>query len=118
MTAVADIHFVLAYLVALCALVFSWNALGRRVIGAVLGLQVLAGLALATFLTANHQALPRGAALHIGAALAALLLYGLASRTGKRPDGARGALALSLLGLLCVAATLYLGVRMQLLGAV
>jgi hypothetical protein len=118
MSVALDIHFVLAYLTALCALIFSWNAMGRRVISAVLGLQILAGLAVTAVLGANHAALPRGAGWHIAVALAALVLYGLASRAGKRPDGGRNALVLSILGLLCVAAALYMGVRMQLTGSV
>ncbi|HEY5426814.1 MAG TPA: hypothetical protein VIJ77_09705 [Candidatus Tumulicola sp.] len=117
MAAALDIHFVLAYLVALCALVFSWNALGRRVVNVVLGLQVLAGLAVAGMLGANHVSLPKGAAFHIAAAIVALICYGLAARFGKSPRGGRTALALSILGLLSIAAALYLGVRMQLTGA-
>lgn len=117
MTAALDIHFVLAYLTALCALVFSWSSLGRRVINVVLGLQILAGLAVAGLLGANHLSLPRGAAFHIAAALAAIVFYGLASRAAKRPGGNRGTLVLSVLGLLCVAIALYLGIRMQLTGS-
>lgn len=112
MIAAIDVHFVLAFLVALCAAVFSWNALGRRVMSAVVGIQVVSGLALAGVLGASHQPLPHGIWLHIVGAFAALLCYGFASRAGRRPGGDRAALLLSIAGLVCVAATLTLGLRM------
>jgi hypothetical protein len=116
MIGAVDVHFVLGFLVALTALVFSWNALGRRVVNAVLGLQVLAGLALVGVHVATHEPIPQGSYLHIGGALVALILYGLAARAGKRPEGGRVALLLSIAGLLCIAATLYLGIRISLAG--
>jgi hypothetical protein len=105
---VATIHFVLAFLVLLCALVFSWNSRGRRVINAVLGLQVLCGLIYAVPLV-MQGALSSAIWLHVAGSLAALVAYGFARRLGDRPGGASAGLALSIAGLLCVCATIYLG---------
>jgi hypothetical protein len=112
-----SIHFGLAYLVALCALVFSWNAMGRRVMNVVLGIQVLAGIALAGTFGAAHAALPKNVGFHMAGAIVALIAYGLAARAGKRPGGSRAALAYSIVGLLCVAVTIYLGTHMYFTGA-
>jgi hypothetical protein len=116
MKTIIDIHFGLAFLVALCALVFSWNALGRRVVSAVIGLQVLVGLILAATLGMQHVPLPRGAVLHITLGIVAAALYGAASAAGRREGGERIALALSILGLIAVGFTLYLGMHMAAAG--
>jgi hypothetical protein len=105
---VATIHFVLAFLVLLCAIVFSWNSRGRRVINAVLGIQVLCGFVYAVPLVVQG-ALPPMVWTHVGGSLAALLAFGFARRLGDRPGGASTGLALSIAGLLCVCATIYLG---------
>lgn len=107
-----DIHFVLAFLVALCVLVFSWNALGRRVVNVVLGVQFLAGIGVVADHAMHRETLPPGTALHVAGAFVALALYGLASRIGRRPGGATAALGLSIAGLLVIAATIYAGMRM------
>jgi hypothetical protein len=112
MTTIIDIHFGLAFLVALCALIFSWNTMGRRVVNAVLGLQVLVGLVLAATMGMQHLPLPRGAVWHIAGAIVALGLYGAASAAGKRAGGERTALILAVLGLIAVGCTLYLGMHM------
>jgi len=109
---VTTIHFVLGFLVLLCALVFSWNALGRRVMNAVVGLQFLCGLALAGTFGMQHVPLPTGVWTHLGLAFVALLAYGMAMVFGKRPGGGRIALALSIAGLICVCGTVYLGLHM------
>ncbi len=109
MSIVATIHFVLAFLVLLCALVFSWNSRGRRVINAVLGLQVLCGFIYAAAFLVRAAALPSTVWAHVAGSLGALLAYGFARRLGDRPGGAGRGLALSIAGLLCVCATIYLG---------
>lgn len=110
------IHFILAFLVAICAAAFSWNALGRRVVNAVLGLQVLAGLFVLATQVAAHVPLGSKAVLHVGAAFAAVLCYGFASRAGRRAGGERTALLLSLLGLLGVGLSMFWGFRMEFAG--
>jgi hypothetical protein len=107
---VSTIHFVLAFLVALCALVFSWNSRGRRVINAVLGLQAMCGIVLVSADLLQHAAVPNAVWLHAGGTLGALAAYGFARRLGDRPGGKRAGLLLSIAGLLCICATIYLGV--------
>jgi len=109
---VTTIHFVLGFLVLLCALAFSWNALGRRVMNAVVGLQFLCGLVLAGTYGMQHVPLPARIWEHAGLALVALIAYGMAMVFGKRPGGGRIALALSIVGLLCVCVAVYLGLHM------
>jgi hypothetical protein len=107
-----EIHLVIAFLLLLCAVVFSWNAMGRRVVNVVAGLQVLVGLAAAATLGMQHLAMPPLLWLHILIALAILAAYGFAMRAGKRAGGGSSALALSVLGLLLVCANIYLGWHM------
>ncbi|HTX59538.1 MAG TPA: hypothetical protein VMH02_07630 [Verrucomicrobiae bacterium] len=104
-----EIHFVVGFLVGLCALFFSWNSRGRRVMNVLLGIQVLIGLALAGSFGMSHVPLPPGIWGHVAFGLAGLVAYAFARRIGDRPGGGRAGLALSLIGLLCVAATLYVG---------
>jgi hypothetical protein len=106
------VHFVLAFLVLLCAVVFGWSSRGRRVINAVLGLQFLCGVALAAWFASEQHALPAQLWPHLGATVAAMLAYGFARRLGDRDGGAPAGLGLSAAGLLCVCAALYLGLRM------
>ena len=109
MSILATIHFVLAFLVLLCAIVFSWNSRGRRVMNAVLGLQVLCGIVYAAAFAMQGGALPPTMWVHVVGALCALLAYGFARRLGDRPGGASTGLMLSIAGLLCIFATMYLG---------
>jgi FtsH-binding integral membrane protein len=108
---VVEIHLVLAFLAALCAVIFSWTPNGRRVVNAVVGLQFLMGLVVAGVLGANHQPLPPTVWLHLLIALAFLACYGMAMRYGRRAGGARPALYLSILGLLLILVNIWLGAR-------
>ena len=113
MAFVTDVHFLVAFLVGLCALVFSWNTLGRRVMNVVLGLQVLIGLVVAGMHFATHEKLEPQAGPHIALAFLGALFYGIAAGAGRR--GRSGpALILSILGLLTVFATIYYGFQMYL----
>ena len=112
MGAILEIHLVVAFLVVLCALVFSWNDLGRRVVNAVAALQFVLGLVLAGIMGANHIAMPRNLWLHIVSALLVLASYGMALRYGKRAGGAQTALTYSIVGFVLVFVTFYLGLRM------
>jgi uncharacterized MnhB-related membrane protein len=108
---VPTIHFVLAFLVLLCALVFSWNSRGRRVMNAVLGLQVLVGIVYAVPFFMQGALGPDVPLVwaHVGGALVSLVAYAMARRLGDRPGGAGTGLALSVAGLLCICATIYVG---------
>jgi hypothetical protein len=112
-----NVHFVVAFLVALCALAFSWNTLGRRVMSGVLALQLLSGIALAGTFGASHAPLPGIVGWHILGALAALAFYGMAAGAGRRPNGARRALIFSLAGLVCVGITIAIGTHMYFNGS-
>jgi hypothetical protein len=107
-----EIHLGVAFLVVLCAVVFSWNELGRRVMNAIVGLQVLIGLAVAGVMGAQHVPIPRTIGLHVIVAIVILACYGMASRFGKRPGGGRAALVLSLIGMVAVFYNVYLGWHM------
>jgi hypothetical protein len=109
MSVVVEIHLVLAFLSALCALIFSWTPNGRRVVNAVVGLQFLMGLVVAGVLAANHEALPPLVWLHLVVAIAIMACYGSAMRVGKRAGGARTALWLSLAGLVLILVNIWLG---------
>ncbi|HTU82250.1 MAG TPA: hypothetical protein VMF61_08980 [Candidatus Acidoferrales bacterium] len=112
MTFVSSFHFLMAFLVALCALVFSWNAMGRRVVSVVLGIQILVGLALAGTFAAAHRTFPSVIGLHVGAALGAAVCYGIAGAMGRRAGRARGAVVFAILGLLLVAVAVGYGMNM------
>jgi hypothetical protein len=109
MAAVVEIHLVLAFLSALCALIFSWTPNGRRVVNAVVGLQFIMGLIVAGTLGANHEPLPPTVWPHLLIAIVIMGCYGLAMRFGKRAGGARPALMLSILGLILIFVNIWLG---------
>lgn len=111
MTTVLTIHLVVAYVVALFALFIGWVPLGRRVMVAIIGIQVAIGIVAAGIAGASHLTLPHTIALHVILGLAAMGFYIAARRIG---GGARNATALllSALGFLAVVATIYVGLRM------
>jgi hypothetical protein len=111
MTLLKDAHFIIAFLVALCALVFSWNSMGRRVMNAVTGLQFLVGLILAGVLGAQHIPLSPLTMVHLLCALGLVIIYVLAKRLGDRPGGERIGLILGALGVILVFVTIALGLR-------
>ncbi len=112
MSTLLEIHEVVAFLAALCAIIFSWNVMGRRVVNAVVALQFLLGLAVAAVMGAQHLAMPALLWLHVLLGLAILAAYGLAMRFGKRAGGASSTLALSVAGLALVLVNIYLGLHM------
>ncbi len=109
---VKEIHLVLAFLSALCAVIFSWTPNGRRVVNAVVALQLVMGLVVAGVLGANHEPLPPTVWLHLLIAVVVLACYGMAMRLGKRAGGARRALFLSILGLALILVNIWLGARL------
>jgi hypothetical protein len=111
MNLLIDTHFIVAFLVALCALVFSWNSMGRRVMNAVAGLQLLIGLILAGVLGARHTPLSPLTLVHLLCAVGVLVIYVLAKRLGDRPGGERIGLILGALGVILVFVTIALGLQ-------
>jgi len=112
MSILTEIHQVVAFLAVLCAIIFSWNPNGRRVVSAVVALQFLLGLAVAGVMGAQHLAPPPSLWEHLALAVAILACYGLAMRFGKQAGGAVRALAFSVAGLLLVLLNVYLGLHM------
>jgi FtsH-binding integral membrane protein len=108
-TVVQETHLVLAFLAALCAVIFSWTPNGRRVVNAVVVLQFLVGLVVAGVMGSTHQPIPPLIWLHLLIALAVLACYGMAIRYGKRAGGARPALLLSIIGLVLIFVNIWLG---------
>lgn len=111
MQVVVDIHLAVAFLAALCALVFSWSPTGRRVVNAVVALQVIVGLVLAGVLGASHTPLPPTVWLHLIIALAIMACYGAAMRAGKQEGGSTRALLLSIAGLVLILINIALGMH-------
>ncbi len=112
MDVILEIHLVVAFLLALCALIFSWESRGLRVVNAVAGLQVLLGLIVAGMFGAAHRALPPQIWLHILIALLILGAYGMAIRMAKRAGSRGPGLALAIIGIVLVFANIYLGFHM------
>ncbi len=112
MTFLLEAHWLLAFLVVFCAIVFSWNSMGRRVMSVVVGLQFLAGIVVAGVMGAAHQTLPPVVFVHILCALGALVAYPLARRLGDRPGGGAIGMMLGTLGFVLVLVTFYLGLHM------
>ncbi len=117
MSVVIEIHLVLAFLVALCALVFSWTPNGRRVVNAVVALQFLMGLVVVAMMGANHLPIPPPIWLHLLVAVAILACYGVAMRAGKRAGGATLALTLSILGIVLIVINILIGLHVAMPGA-
>ncbi|HEY5341886.1 MAG TPA: hypothetical protein VIK27_12730 [Candidatus Aquilonibacter sp.] len=112
MEIILEIHLVLAFLAALCAIVFSWNAMGRRVVNAVVALQFLMGLVVAAALGADHQPMPPMLWFHLFIGILVLAAYGMAMRAGRQASGSSTALAYSVVGLVLLFLNVYLGWHM------
>jgi hypothetical protein len=107
---------VLAFLAALCAVVFSWTSNGRRVVNAVVVLQFLVGLVLVAFMGASHQSIPPQVWLHLLVALLILAAYGMAMRFGRQAGGKRIALAFSVAGIALIILNIVMGWRIAMPG--
>ncbi len=118
MSVVLEIHLVLAFLVALCAVVFSWTPNGRRVVNAVVALQFVVGLVVAAVMGARHMTIPPAVWLHLLIALGVLACYGTAVRAGKRAGGATLALTLSVIGIGLILINIVIGWRLTMPGVV
>jgi hypothetical protein len=112
MKVLLEVHLVVAFLLALSALIFSWNAAGRRVVNAVAALQFIVGIAVAGMMGAAHQPLPPQIWIHIVVGVLILACYGLAMRFSKRAGGSTRALGFSVAGLVLVLWNIYLGWQM------
>ncbi|MDQ2681589.1 MAG: hypothetical protein M3Y21_11335 [Candidatus Eremiobacteraeota bacterium] len=104
---ILEIHYGIAFLVVLCAAVFSWSQMGRRVMAVVLGIQILIGIIAAGLI----RPLPPVIFIHILGALLALAAYMIARRLTQRSGNGAVPLTLSVIGLVLVMLTAYLGMH-------
>ncbi len=104
---ILEIHWVFAFLVVLCAIVLGWTQMGRSVMAAVLGLQILIGIIAAALI---HPLAPV-IFIHILGALLALVAYMVARRIAARDGNGTIPLILSAVGLVLVLVTGYLGMQ-------
>lgn len=111
MQAVLEIHLAVGFLVVLCALIFSWNALGTRVMNAVVGLQFLIGIVLAALLGAAVRSLGGAFMLHAAFAVIAVGAYGM-SMGLRRKRGAKPALVASVIGFAAAIAAFAVGLHL------
>ena len=109
MSVLLEIHLVVAFLVAFCAIIFNWNPSGRRVVNAVAGLQVLVGVVLAAFMGMSHVPLPPSVWIHLLIAVLIMACYGFAIRNDKRAGGAATALIFAIAGLVLIATNIAYG---------
>ena len=107
-----DVHFVFAFMVALCAVVFSWTPLGRRVAAVVLTLGLLTGLGLILRHSILHEPVQALTALHAFESFLALVFYASAVVADTRGANRWIGTALGLLGALTVLWILATGLRM------
>jgi hypothetical protein len=118
MEVLREIHLVIAFLAGLCALIFSWNAMGRRVVNAVVALQFLVGLALAGWMGAARLPLPPAIWVHLGIAVLVLAAYGVAIGAGRRTGGRTRALIFSVVGLVLILLNIWFGYHIYMTGGV
>ena len=86
--------------------------MGRRVMNAVVGLQVLVGLIVAGLMGAALGPQMASVGLHLLCGAGALVAYIFARRLGDRPGGARTGMMLGALGLVFILIGFYLGLHM------
>jgi hypothetical protein len=106
------IHWSVAFLILLSALLLGWVQLGRRVMVALIGLQVLIGIVYAAVLGAALATKGAILGVHIVGALLAMAAYMVGRRLGERGGSRFVPLALSAVGLIVLFATAYLGLKM------
>jgi hypothetical protein len=109
MSVLLETHLVVAFLLAFCAIIFSWNPAGRRVVNAVAGLQILIGIALAATMGMSRIPLPPSVWIHLLIALLIMASYGFAMRAGKRAGGANKGLLFAIAGLVLIVVNIAYG---------
>ena len=108
-----EVHLVVAFLVLLCAIILGWVQTGRRVMAAIIGLQVLIGIVYAAMLGPALQSVGPRIAEHILGAFLAMGAYIIGRRLGANANSRVVPILLSALGLLLALCTAYLGLKMH-----
>ncbi len=106
---VDTIHWAFAFLLLLCALLFGWVQMGRRVMVALIGIQVLIGVVFAGLIGRP----PMLIIWHILFALLAMGAYIAGRRLGAGSKSRVIPMLFSLLGLLLLVLTAYVGLKMH-----
>jgi hypothetical protein len=113
MSIALEVHLGFAFFVVLTGLFVGWVQMGRRVMSAIIGIQILIGVIVAAWAGAAHYPLRSMIWLHIVAALIAMFAYIAGRRIFDRaPQNALPAVAMSLLGFLLLLVTAWLGFRL------
>lgn len=113
MSIAIEVHLGFAFFVVLTALFVGWVQMGRRVMSAIIGIQILIGAVVAVWAGVTHYPLRGSLLVHIIGALLAMFAYIGGRRIFDRaPQKAVPAVALSLVGFLLVLATVWLGFRL------
>jgi hypothetical protein len=113
MSIALEVHWGFAFFVVLAALFVGWVQMGRRVMSAIIGIQILIGVIVAAWAGIAHFPMHAALWLHVVAALVAMFAYIAGRRLFDRaPQNALPAVAMSLLGFLLLLVTAWLGLRM------
>jgi hypothetical protein len=111
-SAVVDtVHWLFAFLLILCGLTLGWVQLGRRVMIALIGIQVLIGLVNAAMLGGVLGAKTARFTEHVLGALLATVAYVVGRRIGAQSSSPTVPLVMSALGLVLLIVTAYLGLK-------
>lgn len=113
MSIALEVHLGFAFFVFLLALFVGWVQMGRRVMIAVLGIQVLIGAVVYAWAGAAHMPLPQTLWVHIVGALLAMFAYIAGRRLYDRsPQKIAPAVAMSLLGFILIVLTIWYGTEL------
>jgi hypothetical protein len=105
-----EVHLGFAFFVFLAALFVGWVQMGRRVMSAIIGIQILIGAVVAAWAGISHVPLPGTLWVHIAGALIAMFAYIVGRRIFDRSPGyAAPAVAMSLLGFIFIILTIAYG---------
>jgi hypothetical protein len=108
-----EVHLGFAFFVVFAALFVGWVQMGRRVMGAIIGIQILIGVIVAAWAAVVHIPLPGSLWVHVAGALIAMFAYIIGRRIFDRsPNYAIPALALSLLGFIFLILTAAYGISL------
>lgn len=108
-----EVHLGFAFFVFLLALLVGWVQMGRRVMAAVIGIQVLIGVVISAWAGMTHVPLPATLWVHIAGALLAMFAYIAGRRLYDRSPHYRvQAVLLSVLGFVFIVLTIAYGLRL------
>jgi hypothetical protein len=112
MTVLLEVHLVVAFLLAFCAIIFTWNPSGRRVVNVVAGLQVLVGIVVAAVMGMSRIPMPSSVWVHLLLAVGIMACYGFAIRNDKRAGSGNRGLMYAILGLVLIVMNIAYGWKM------